>query len=165
MIITLIPINKILDDIYSNPSSYFTSADIYEDEDNSFKTKDEITNLIIQFVKEYIKSVLYKDPIYGLESDGVISFNGSDLYQILMDLFVNEKNDKEIKSVLKGIGDLNHDFYIDDIYIDRIDTSCITVEINSLFNRVKDISKLTKDDIELDNVIFTGNIDKGLINV
>lgn len=165
MKITLKPISNILDSIYSNPEIYFTSADLYGDEDYSYISEDEITDLILHFTKWYIEEVLYKDSVFDVQIDGVSSYNGDDLYQTLKDQFVNEDNDKEIISILKGIEDLDHDFYIEDIYIDRIDTSCIFVEIDSLSNRVKDISSLTKDDIDLDNVIFTGKINKELINV
>lgn len=165
MKITLKPINNyILDSIYSHPSIYFTSADIYEAEDDRYRSEDEITYLILKFTKWYIDSALYKGSVFDIQLDGILSYNGCDIFQTLKDQFVNKDNDNEILSILKRIKNLDHDLYIEDIYIDRIDTSCIFIEITSLSNKVSDMSNLDKDNIDLDDVIFADKINKELLN-
>ena len=164
MKITLKPINKILDDIYSHPQIYFEYGDIYDDVDDSFTTEDEITDLILDFTNWYIKEVLYKHHAFDIQMNHILSGNGCDLFQTLKDHFVTKDNANEITSIFKHIENLDHDLYIEDIYIDRIDTSCIFVEIDSLSNIVSDTSNLTEDDIDLDNVISADKIDKRAFN-
>lgn len=164
MKITLKPISNILDSIYNHPEIYFTSADLYGDEDDSFTTEDEITDLILDFTNWYVKEVLYKHHAFDIQMNRILSGNGCDLFQTLKDHFVTKDNANEITSIFKHIENLDHDLYIEDIYIDRMDTSYIFVEIDSLSNIVSNTSNLTEDDIDLDNVIPADKIDKIVFN-
>ncbi len=164
MKITLKPISNILDSIYSHPEIYFENDYTSYKIDTTFTTEDEITYLILDFTNWYIKEVLYKHHAFDIQMNGILSGNGCDLFQTLKDHFVTKDNANEITSIFKHIENLDHDLYIEDIYIDRMDTSYIFVEIDSLSNIVSDTSNLTEDDIDLDNVIPADKIDKIVFN-
>lgn len=116
--LVLRPTNKILDEIYAHPESFFSRAKLLRREDNSYKTRSEISDLVNLFARQYLVSVLRKNKTY-IDPYVVSTYNGRDLFEVLKKEYITEENNKEIFSVIEEIPFEYLVLYIDDLCEDK----------------------------------------------
>lgn len=160
---------NVLDQIYSNPESFFVTAEErikeeikilgymkYTQKDNSYKTRSEISELVVAIIKRYIKSLLM-DSKANVNPYMVKTYNGRDLLNIIVDNYIHDDNSRKIistaKTILKDQDIKNVDLYMEDVYEYQNDIFINLVPL-SLAETVSKIRQESSDNSGMENFVL-----------